>query len=225
MAKTFRHTITDGGIYINNNATESHYPYSWWITQEPGYTYPANAIYVQYTEDGVPGQSYYHTNDNNQYGLPVDPWLAADGYIAKQALYDADYAEYIGTPQTLGEAKTQKFSSLFSLYVEKRDGEVIYDSNTFPSDFTNYQLRSSELSYSTSLSAVPVGYYVKDIDGVHVSLDLAGVEALLHVIEELHYLCRINYDIHYENIDILTDIEDVIYYNITTGWPTIPYSP
>lgn len=226
--KIFRHGVVDGWIRIDNaTGTESIYPYSWWITQEPAYIYPSGASYVQYTEGGVPGQSYY-IKDDNQYGLPQDPWLEGNAYIAKQSIYDAAYAIFIGTPTTAAEAKALKFNSLLAQLQIIRSGGVIYGANTFPSSVVEYQSRFSELDRAIRAAALPVGYYVKDVLAAHVSLNLADLTLLVDGIEELHYEARLVNDTHNEAINAfgntVGDITTIMAYDVTTGWPTVPFT-
>lgn len=223
--KIFRQSVPDGWIRIDNaTGTESMYPYSWWLTQEPLYTYPTDASYVQYTEEGVSGQSYYIKNDT-QYGLPEDPWLAGNSYIAKQSIYDAAYALFLSTPTTVEQAKALKIEELIAQLQIVRNGGVIYGANTFPSSVFDYQARFSELDRAIRATFVPMGYYVKDISGLHVSLNLSDLTAVIDLIEELHYEARLTYDLHNEAIKSLSDINDIMAYNITEYWPIIPYTP
>lgn len=225
MAKTFRHSVTDGWIFIDNNTgVESKYPYAWWITQEAAYTYPSGATYLQYTEGGTQSVNYYCKN-NSVFALPEDPWLAGNGYIAKQAVYDAAYAAYIGTPTTLAAAKAQKIAELYAQMEEIRAGQVIFGANTYESGFLHYRRLKEELSYSTYLTDVPVGYYVNDINDVQVAFTLANLQTLVGGIEKLYYLCYLQYDVHKAAINALGTINDVVAYDVTTGWPTVPFTP
>jgi hypothetical protein len=231
MAQTFRHNVADGRIYIDNNTgVESGYPYSWWITQESAYTFPDGAAFVMYTEGGVSGQSYYIKN-GNQYALPLDPWPAADAYIAKQTVYDADYATYIGTPTTLAQAQAQKIVQLATEMSEIRQGNVLFTPDdtqyTFDSGIVHYARLKEERDYADYLTDVPEGYYVNDTTSpisVEVSFTYTNLKDLVALIENLYYLCYLNYDEHYAAIQALTTIVAVQAYDVTTGWPTTPFS-
>src|SRR5271157_2668960 len=103
-------THADGWIFIgdeNNPSTESYYPISWWITQEPGYSPPTGTIWEWY----VQGKFHYTFDNINQYNA-VYPWADGDIYIAKKNTYDANYAIYLNTPQTLTQAKALKIQEL-----------------------------------------------------------------------------------------------------------------
>lgn len=223
--RRFRHMVTDGLVGIlDGTPTESIYPFSWWILEVPDYSYPEGATYIQYVEGGTSGQNYY-VKDNSQHPLPEDPWLAGNTYIANKLVYDSDYDEYINTPKTLSEAKNIKWNELFSQFDTVRSGGIVYLTNTFPSDMVTMARLRQELNYCIALETTPIGYYVKDILNAHINLNLPGLTTVVVRIEELHYLCRVNYDYHYEAVDNLTTIEDVMAYDVTTGWPAIPYSP
>jgi hypothetical protein len=229
MAKTFRHNLIDNYIGIDNNTgIESIYPYSWWITQEPAYTFPSGATYVVYTEGGVSGQSYYIKN-GNQYALPLDPWSAANAYIAKQVIYDADYATYIVTPATLAQAKAQKVAQLTTQMTEIREGGVLFTpivtQYTFDSGIVHYNRLQEEKFYSDYLTDVSLGYYVNDITNAQISFTYTNLKDLIGGIQKLYYECFLNYDIHYAAIQVLITIPAVQAYDVTTGWPTIPFTP
>jgi len=225
MAKTFRHIVSDGLVFVNNNATESMYPYSWWITQEAAYTYPATAVILVYTEGGISGQSYYIDTDQNQHALPLDPWPAANVYISKQAVYDIAYADFIGTPTSLSEAKEQKVLQLITKMQEVRTGEVIFGANNFNTTYIAYSRLMEEKEYSDYLTDVPAGYYVNDIADTQVAFTYANLKILVGGIQKLYYECWLNYDIHYAAIQALATIPAVQAYVITTGWPTVPFTP
>jgi hypothetical protein len=228
MAKTFRHNLANNYIWIDNDTgTESMYPYSWWITQEPGYTFPSGAAYLMYTEGGAPGQSYMIKN-GNQTGLPLDPWPAADIYISKQALYDIAYADFLNAPTTLQQAKEQKVAQLLTKMVEKRQGKIIFSGNTFESGVVHYSRLKEERDYADYLTDVPVGYYVNDVTNpipVQVSFTYTNLKDLVAGIEKLYHECFLNYDTHYAAIQALTTISSVQAYDVTTGWPTVPFTP
>lgn len=226
LPKTFRHLTIDGWILIDNaTGTESRYPYSWWITQEPGYSTISGATVILYTEGGDQSINYY-VKDNSVFPLPVDPWLAADGYIAKQSIYDAAYVEFIGTPTTLAQAKSIKNFELLAQMQIIRDGEIIFLADTFSSNAISYSRLKEELSYSLYLTDVPSGFYVNDITNTQITFTLTNLKDLVGGIEKLYYLCWLQYDIHFAAINALTTIGDVMAYNVTTGaWPTVPFTP
>jgi len=225
LPKKFRHLVVDGKICIDNGTgTESIYPLSWWGTQEPGYSTISGATYIQYTEGGGQDINYY-VKDDSVFPLPVDPWLAADGYIAKQSIYDADYATFIGTPTTLAQAKALKIGELLAQMQLIRDGEVIFGGNTFNSNVVVYARLKESLSYSLYLTDVPLGFYVNDITNTQISFTLANLKDLVAGIEKLYYLCWLQYDVHAAAINALTTIGDVMAYDVTTGWPTVPFTP
>lgn len=223
MTKKFRHGVIDGWIAITNDDTETMFPYSWWITQEPSYTLASQYNYREYLA-GVNG--YHRVNeDGMQLQAPEGfPWLDGDTYISKKSIYEAAYAAYINVPLTLEQVKAIKFNDLLAKYAEVRSGKVTYGLVNYLSNNINYGKLFSECYLYTGLGSVPIGYYILDEDRNQVSSVLADLQAIIVLIQKLHHECSLTYDIHYDAISALTDIALVESYDITTGWPTVPYT-
>jgi hypothetical protein len=220
FAATTGHTI---GEYWTLIGSMSAFPLAWFQTEESAYSLPINPPNLTW-QWYKPGEFHNLYDGVNEYKLSI-PWTAGNLYIANKTTYDVAYAAYLNTPPTLDAAKETASIQLLNYFFTKRNGGVIYSANTYPSDQESYVQLESEFDYSTYLTAVPSGYYVKDINGIHRSLVLSDLQALVPLIEELHYECRLVYDTHYEAIQALTTIYDVQHYNFTTGWPTVPFSP
>jgi len=223
---TIGHTLGDVWSLAGNT---SDFPLAWFITEETNYSLPANPpnIIWQWYK---PNQFHNIYDGVNEFYLDI-PWVEGDLYLSKKSLYDAAYAAYINVPPTLSEAKDIKLAQLQDYLVTRRSGGVVYSGNTYNSDIVSLNRLKSELDYSVSPyggnGVVPVGYYVKNNVGTHISFTILDLSALVAEIEELHYLCRVPHDTHYENIQALTTVEDVEDYNFTTSpaFPTIPYNP
>jgi hypothetical protein len=219
--QSFRHHKTDGWIAIANNDAEVMYPYVWWITQEPSYTLTSPYVYREYIK------TLHHRvfTDTDQFEAPDGfPWANGDIYIAKKNDYDAAYAAYITVPVTLEQAKAIKFSELFTQLIEVREGMVIYDTVNYLSDEISYLRLFSDCYLYTGLSAVPEGYYILDENRNQVASILSDLQSIVTLIQQLNHACNLTYDIHYDLIAALEDVELVEAYDITTGWPTVPYT-
>jgi len=218
MAKTFRYLKTDGWIAIANNDAEVLYPFSWWTTQEPGFSLSSSYVYEEYVEG-----SYHRVFTTTSQEAATFPWANGDIYIAKKSIYDAAYADFIVTPITVEQAKAIKFRELRTKQLEIRRGEVIYSANTYPSDIVSYDRLLTQNLLFTAETEVPAGYYILDINREEISSNLIDLQTITQLIQQLFYACELAYDIHYAAIDALTTIEDIMAYDVTTGWPTIPY--
>jgi hypothetical protein len=231
LPKTFRHMIIDSYIVIDNGTgTSSSYPLDWWMTQEPSYQLPPeNVAVLKYTIGGGQSKNFYITKDDNVAPLPQDPWLAIDGYITKQAIYDAAYATYLIWPHTLNQAKSIKFNELMAKYIEKIEGSVNFDNGagikTYSSTYFYFNNFFHEKDLFTSLGSVPIGYKVRDDDHNEVSFTLVNLQDLVILMQQLRYECRLTYANHHANINALTTIDNVMAYDIATGWVTTPYNP
>jgi hypothetical protein len=229
MAKVFRYSFNEGGepwVRISNDDSEiyhneSAYPFSWFATQEPGYSLPAQHQYIYH--------EYYQGNYNraftktDQMEAPQGfPWAAGDIYISKKAEYDAAYALHINTPPTLEEAKTVKINSLIAKMVETKKGGVIFNSVTYDSGI-NYERLNLAWLDTLRGNPLPIDFYINDINRNQITFNQSDLENLLSKIHELHYLCDLNFDIHFTNIMALTGIDFVEDYNINTDWVTVPY--
>ena len=228
----FRHNITDGWIYVDNGTgTQSIYPYAWWLTQEPAYTYPSGATYLQYIT-GDARLSYY-VSSINQYSvtqspLPTFPWTDGNTYISKQTAYDVAYAAYLAAqalPQTLSDAKIYQDGLVMNKYYSITNGGVIYDANTYYSDSKYAGMVFAETYLYTGIGSIPSGYSLTNEDDVQIVITLVDLQAINALIQKLYSLCRINVETHIHNISLLTTIPAVLAYDITTGWPTVPYNP
>jgi hypothetical protein len=223
----FRHCVTDGFVYVGNGIAQSVYPYLWWITQEPTYpTPPANAAYMQVN---ITTGANYWSDGSTQKALPTGFAALAAGYIAKQSVYDAAYALYINTPTTLIEAQAIKYGELDTKNVAIQDGHVIASTvgagnQEFFSDGDTFQDLSNELVLFTAAGDVPTGYTVSTVDYIAIACTLADLGAIVKLIQTLYYECRLTYDTHSKNIEALTTIAAVMAYDVTTGWPTVPFT-
>jgi hypothetical protein len=107
---------------------------------------------------------------------------------------------------------------------EIRGGQVTYNTVNYNSHEVFYQRLLTDNLHFTALASVPVGYYVNDINDNQVSFTLTNLQELTQLIQDLYYECWLTFDIHYTAIQAITGPSDIQRYDITTGWPTIPYT-
>jgi len=222
----FRHSKIDNIIFIGNTGSESIYRYDWWITQEPLYTLISPYIYREY----VQGEYHRVFTSDSQFEAPEGyPWGDGDTYISKKNDYDLAYAEFLDTPLTLAEAKTKKFNELKALMDEKMYGNVVFDKgdgdNTYMSDPVSFAYKYNAMQYYDHAGGFPLDFSVLDANNQSIILTQINLTDLTYLIMELYEMCREPYVTHYAAISALTLISDVQSYDITTGWPTVPYNP
>lgn len=212
MSQFFHHP--DGWITINNGVDSLMIRLSEFQIYEPGYVLAAPYTWQIYT----PGVSHELHTATNQVGGEF-PWTVGDGYIANLD----DYIDEHNNPTlTLQEAKNEKILAVQDLSATFKMGGINLFTTTMPS---SPQIDANALASYTLATSTPMGYYLKDEDGVHVPLTLAQLNDLNDAIVELYLLCAINVDDLTDNINALATVEDVEDFDINIGWPTVPYTP
>jgi hypothetical protein len=212
MAATFLHNrewvnIDDGILKVQMKLSDFNY-------FEPDYSLEPPYLWQYY----IQGSSRTKHTSNTEYNFPI-PWADGDTYISKVAFYLANLPI---PPQTLEEAKQRRTTQLYSLWSEKNSGNIKY---TGMSDtiFPSIPHSANALITYKDRGIVPIGFTKPDKDGNHVVMTLAQLLELNAGIVDLFYLNELNLNIHAETIQTLTTIPDVMAYNITTGWPTLPF--
>lgn len=213
----FRHV--SNWIHVDDGVVEVDMTLSFFVTQEPLYTLPAPWT-SRYYEQGV---IHKLSNQKDVTGGPF-PWSEGDSYIAKRAIYESAWDEFLNPPPTLEQAKVSKINELRSYSNGKKAGKVIYSSNTYLSVKNFLERIMHEYEKFDRVGSLPAGYYVLDHLDNEISFTvLANLEALIDRIIELHWECDKVEDNHRQSINALVSVESVQSYDFTTGWPTIPY--
>ena len=212
---TFRHT-PDDVIYINATS----FPLSFFLTLQPTYTLPAGEtlrVYVQ-------GSYHYTSNNLTQNAQPM-PFAIGDTSITNEVAYALAYYNHLNPAPTLSQAKIDKINEMMDYASNIKNGHIIYVANEYFSDSSFLQkLINEDLTY-TRAAALPVGYYINDVDYVQIAAAFVDLEAIIDRIVELYYLTDINIDVHRAAINALTTVLDVQAYDYITGggWQTVPY--
>lgn len=214
---TFRHT-SDGDIIINTTRV----PLAFFVSLYPTYALPATYLTRYYDQSLC---HYVGDGGINTLAYSI-PYTDGDTYITNEAVIAAAYAASILPTISLAQAKTARITQLiaFSEATKKEHVIVGIGSDEFFSDNDTLQkLTNEDLTY-TRAAALPVGYYVNDVNYVPVAVAaLADLEDIIDRIVELHYLCDVNTDTHRAAINALAVISDVQTYDFSGGWPTTPY--
>lgn len=213
MPSKFNHH-PDGFITISDGVDTLQITLAEFLTYEPAYTLPSPYVGRQY----IPAVKHvYYKADGSAVGASL-PYTAGDGYIADLATY---INEHDNPTKTLSEAKADKILALNSLAQTKKQGGINLFSTVMPTFGLNAQ---AIISYQLA-TATPVGFYLRDVNDVNVPLTLAQLLTYNDGIVELHQLCDVNRDDLEDDINALASVGAVDAFDITTGWPTIPYTP
>lgn len=196
-------------------------PLSFFEGQEPAYTLPSPYI-RRYYEQSV---THFVSDGITQVGAEF-PYTNGNTYISKKSTYEAAYAAFLEVVITLETAKATKIHELSIYNTTKKEGMVIYDSNTYKSDNVFVQKIFYECAWSDCVGTLPSGYYVLDYLDNQITFTLvANLKVLKNLMIELYWECDKVFDTHKAAINALTTVEDVQAYDFTTGWPTVPYNP
>lgn len=213
MTSQFYHH-PDGFITIKDSSQSLMITLTEFLTYEPAYTLPAGFIARNY----VPlVQHHLYKENGDQYGGPM-PYTAGDTYISNLTSY---INQHNNPPVSLPQAKADKKFAVDQLSNAKKAGYVSLFSTIMPS----FNLDANQIISYNYLSAVPVGFYLRDTSNVNIPLTLLQLNEYNNGIVQLHNLCDVNADSLKDAIDVLTTVMDVQSFDITTGWPTIPYTP
>jgi hypothetical protein len=211
---TFRHS-PDDIIFINTTSM----PLSFFLTLQPTYSLPVGSI-TRYYEQTV---THYTSDGDNAFPQDI-PYAIGDDSITNEVAYAAAFAASLAAV-SLPQAKLIRINEMLTYSGTIKSGNVIVGGYTFFSDPGNtlFELVNEDLTY-TRAAALPVGYYVNDINYVQRTIaTLADLEAIIDRIVGLYYLCDLNADVHRAAINALGTVSAVEAYDFTTGWPTIPY--
>jgi len=211
---SFRHT-PDNIIYINNLAM----PLSFFLTLNPAYALPAGYTSRNYI------QGSYNILSTGSLAVPdAMPYADGDTYITNVAAYTVAYAAYLNPTPNLAQQKVITIDTMLGYAFNKKIGHVTVTGATYFSDSNTLQrLVNEDLTFNRAM-ALPVGYYVNDINYAPVAIAaFADLEAIIDRIVELHYLTDVNSDVHRAAINALATNAAVLAYDYTTGWPAIPY--
>jgi len=208
-------------IMIENGLGEELFlPLSFFVTQEPLYNLPAPYI-TRYYEQTT--RHFLSTSVSDFAGQ--FPYIAGDSYIAKKALYEAAYYDFLNPEPTLAEAKVTRISETEEYSNNIKSGKVIYSGDTYLSISIFLDRIRDEFERFTRVASLPGGYYVNDENDVQISFTvLSNLSDLIDKILELWYLCDLNYDYHRVQINALLTVPAVQSYNFTTGWVLVPYN-
>lgn len=223
MTLEFRHTSVDT-IYINDGTNVvDNIPLATFLLLEPDYLINDGSVYpdkVYKFRQYIPSVKHYFLTKNEPNQLPgVIPWTDGDTYISKVN----DYLAIIDNPtQDLQVAKNIKISALSSYAAQKINDDGISLFATIMPSFKTYE---AETEAYTRQGGVPVDFYLKDVDGIAVSLALSDLQAFEDGLIEMRWVYRQVFDEHHDTIQALIAIEDVEAYDFETGWPATPFVP
>lgn len=198
--------IDDGILSVTMKLSDFNY-------FEPSYSLESPYTWQYY----IQGIRRTKNTDHSEISLPI-PWTEGDAYISNVSFYLANLPI---PPQTLEEAKSRRTSELYSFFQQINSGNINYTAMT--TIFSPYLYNSNALITYKDRGFVPIGFNIADADGDFVVMTLAQLLELDSGIVDFHYLNSQNFSSHAAVIDTLTTIEDVMAYDITTGWPVIPY--
>lgn len=195
-------------------------PFSFFMTQEPLYNLPAPYITRYYEQ---PNNHLLNTSVS-AFGGPI-PYTDGDSYIAKKALYESAYYDFLNPEPTLEEAKFTRINETREYSDNIKEGKIVYGGNTHLSLDSFLQRVRDEFERFTRVASLPGGYYVLDENDVQISFTvLSNLSDLIDKILELWYLCDVNEDYHRAQINALLTVAAVQSYDFTTGWVTVPYN-
>ena len=213
----FQH-LSESAISISNGTVSITVPLAIFLKFEPLYVLPTfePELIEQYYQPGV---KHTYSTALDTFDAPF-PWEEGDYYIAKTAQYIDQYAT-LNASYTLQTAINIRDLAVTSYSRFTKLGGINYLGTVFPST----PIDPNELISYEDLGAVPTGFYVLDIYGNEVTFTLAQLKNLNNYISTLYLLCNVN--AHNLSIAIgnLTTIQDVENFNISSGWPVIPYTP
>jgi hypothetical protein len=205
----------DGIITIDDGAQNVSMPLATFVSLEPAYVLAPPYTWQYY----VPAVTHELHTATDQFNQPL-PWADGDTYISKVAIYK----DVVDNPVlTLPEAKAERQFEVRNMAAAVSAGGLTLFTTTMPSGIS--AINPAELLSYELAGATPVGYYKKDTAGAHVLLTLAQLQEYNDGEVELALLAEQNADAHIEAIELLTTVLDVENYDISTGWPTVPYTP
>jgi hypothetical protein len=218
----FRHT-PDNYIFIDDGVNpELIMPLSFFLTLDPTYTLPVGDT-SRYYDDAVTDAHY--TSTGSVSTLQIFPYTDGDTYIASVAAYTIAYNAYLNPAPSLSAAKESKIEDMIAYEIDIKNGYIIYLGHQFFSYSSILkELVAEDITY-TRLAAIPTPYTINDVGyNAFTIAAIANSEAIIDTIVDLHYLCRINENVHRAGINACVTVVAVTAYDYTTGWPITPYS-
>jgi hypothetical protein len=209
----FLHTPDDKIIIDDGVLDPQVWPLAFFVTQEALYAL-ASPYTSQYYEPTV---KHVLTTGTTSYNNSI-PWLTGDGYISNLATYQAAYLDY-RYPPTLAKAKSAHKIAVEVYATTYFVGGVTYGGTNYQS----IQRPINELHQYGRYGELPATHYVLDEDDNQVAVTFQQLLSICNLIEELWFEVNKNIDAHKAAIDALGSIANVLAYDYTTGWPTIPY--
>jgi hypothetical protein len=214
----FQH-LSENSVVVSNGSVSLTLPLVTFLQFEPLYVLPTfiPALIGQYYQPGV---KHTYTNVLEETFDAVFPWTDGDYYISKTTQYIDQYAT-LNASYTLQTAINIRNLAVLSYSRSIKLGGINFKSTVFPS----VNLDANEVLSFENQATVPTGFYVLDIYGNEVAFTLNDLQDLNNYISTLHLLCNVNAHNLSIAIDALTTIQDVENFDISTGWPTTPYTP
>lgn len=211
----FSHT-PDDNIVIDDLVM----PLSFFQTQEGGYGLPSGYVSRWYKQ----GEEHilYDGEASERQGIP---WADGDTYISNKATYETNYQDFLDYPD-LSTAKETKLIELEKKHNEVKDAGITYNGNTFESIDGSRTVSHAHqyLDRFNRFGSLHTSFYLRDVDDNEVSVNEDDLLRITTLIDDLHYAALKNYHDHEDAIDALTTVSDVKSYDVTTGWPTTPYT-
>lgn len=210
----FRHVATH--IHID----ELYLPLSFFMTQEPLYNLPSPYIRRNYIQPGF----HMLSDGSTEIGGSL-PYTDGDSYIAKKALYEAAYYDFLNPEPTLEEAKIIRISETAAYSDNIKKGKVVFNGDVYLSVNIFMDRIKGEFQRYKRAGSIPGGYYVNEENDDQIPFTLLNdLSNLIDKILLLWYLCDVNEDFHRANINALVTVPAVQSYDFTTGWVLVPYN-
>ena len=211
--KYFNHSV-DGFISISDGNLSVDRITIWQFVQMENKYVLSEPHDAQYYEQGFLHIKYINLKE---FIFP-SPWVEGDLYIGKVAYYIENIPVI---PPTLEEAKADKIKELLLFSNTIFLGGIDY--KAMSEIFKSSNLSSNSLISYKDAGTVPAGFMIKNFSDTDVVINLEQMLTLNSGIVELHYLTEANRFDHKVAINALSTVPDVLNYDITTGWETVPY--
>lgn len=210
----FSHTPDDLILIDDGVVTPITFSLAFFLTQEPAYTLPSPYT-ARFYEQGVKD---ILTSGTNSYKNSI-PWLTGDGYISNVATYQAAHLDYL-YPPTLAKAKAAKKQTVDDYAETYFIGGVTYGGTNYQS----IQRPINELHQYSRYGELPGTHYILDENDNQVAVTFQQLLSICNLIEGLWFSVNKVIDSHKSAIDALGSIANVIAYDITVGWPVVPFT-
>ena len=163
------------------------------------------------------------------------PWIKRDvpltgNIMGEAAMESSDFNESIETTDPdyvawiLGKEKTKKLASLTAQQEAIINGGVVYNTNTFQSDSASHGLMSRAISMSERGNATFFPINWTDMNNNIVSVTQVELTAIFDLTGRLCQGACDQYETLRISINAAIDQTALDAIDITTGWPTVPYT-